>query len=97
MEKHVLNSIKKIVENEGTNNVIIITSHLKIEGKILIPEGKCEECCENYIALKDVEVCQLEDYCNCNEDGCHCNDANCCNHDWLNINIDKIVAFSVTK
>lgn len=97
MSNHVLKSIKKIVENEGISNILIVTSHLKIEGEVLIPEGKCEECIEDYIALKNAEVCRLDEYCNCDDENCHCNDDICCKFEWLNINADKIVAFSVME
>lgn len=97
MGKHILKAIKKIVEDTGIENVVIFTSNLKIEGDILIPEGKCEECVEDYIALKHVQVCRIADYCTCEEDNCDCNDYICFRYDWLNVNTDEIVAFSVAK
>lgn len=97
MSKNLLKSIKKITEEADTNKITIITNHLKIDGKIYIPEGKCEECHDDFITLEDAMVCRLSDYCTCKEDNCECNDYICFRYDWLNIAIDEIVAYSIIQ
>jgi hypothetical protein len=97
MGNHILKSIRKIAEDNDVNSVAIFTNHLKIEGEIFIPEGRCEECLEDYITLKNAEVCRISDYCNCDDENCECNDTLCCQYKWLNLNTKHIVAFSVIK
>ncbi len=97
MSKHVLKSIKKIIEEAGTNNITIFTEHLKIDGNIFIPEGKCEECHDDYITLENALACRLNDYCKCDGDDCQCNDYVCFKYDWLNICIEHIVAYSIVQ
>ncbi|MBP7211997.1 hypothetical protein KBA27_04100 [bacterium] len=97
MSNHVFKSIKKIVEDNNSKRLVVFTNHLKIDGEFIIPEAHCDECIEDYIALANVEICKLDDYCTCDDENCECNDNICCNFDWLNINVKEIVAFSVIK
>lgn len=97
MSKHLLKSIKKIIEEANTNKITIFTNHLKIDGNLFIPEGKCEECHDDFITLENALTCRLSDYCTCNEDECKCNDYVCFKYDWLNIAIDEIVAYSIVQ
>ncbi len=97
MTKHLLKSIGKIVEESGSNKISIFTQNLKIDGNIFMPEGKCEECHDDFITLENALICRLSDYCNCNEDKCDCNDYMCFKYDWLNISIDNIVTFSIIQ
>lgn len=95
MSKKFMKSIEKIMENTGSKKVVILTQHLKIDGEVFIPEGRCEECNEDYITLQNALVCRLNDYCECDDDICECHDYVCFKYDWLNICEEKIVAFSV--
>lgn len=95
MSKKLLKSIENIMQNTGSETISIMTQYLKIEGKIFMPEGKCEECNEDYLTLQDARVCRLKDYCECGEHGCECNDYACFHYEWLNVAENKIVAFSV--
>lgn len=97
MSKNLLKSISKIVESTGTNNITIFTNHLKIDGKLFIPDGKCEECHDDFITLENALMCRLSDYCTCEQEDCSCDDFVCFKYDWVNIAIDDIVAFSVVK
>ncbi len=97
MTKHLLKSIGKIVEESGSNKISIFTQNLKIDGNIFMPEGKCEECHDDFITLENALICRLSDYCNCNKDKCDCNDYMCFKYDWLNISIDNIVTFSIIQ
>lgn len=97
MGKNLLKSIKKIIDDSGSNKITIFTSHLKIDGELFLPEGKCEECHDEFITLENALVCRLSDYCKCDGEKCECNDYVCFKYDWLNISIDNIVAFSIIK
>ena len=97
MSKNLIKSISKIVEESGTHKITIFTNHLKIDGQIFIPEGKCEECHDDFITIENALFCRLNDYCTCEEDDCKCNDYMCFKYDWLNISIEKITAFSIVQ
>ncbi len=97
MSKKLMRSISKIIEDSGTNRITIFTNHLKIDGYVFEPEGRCEECHESFITLENALICKLEDYCVCNDDKCDCDDYICFRYDWLNINIADIVAFSIVR
>ncbi len=97
MSKNLLKSIKKIIEEAETSKITIFTGHLKIDGSVFQPEGKCEECHDDFITLENALVCRLNDYCTCDEDNCQCNDYICFKYDWLSVAIDDIVAFSIVK
>jgi hypothetical protein len=97
MAKNLLKSIVKIVESSGTNNITIFTNHLKIDGKLFIPEGKCEECHDDFITLENALLCRLSDYCTCEQEDCNCDDFVCFKYDWVNVAIDDIVAFSIVQ
>lgn len=87
--------VQNIMKENASSNIVIFTNQLKIDGTIHEFKGKCEDCTTCLVALKDVVVCRLEDYCNCNKNECQCNDYMCFKYDWLNINISEIVAFSI--
>ena len=97
MTKALSKSIKKVCEKVGTNKIMIITNHLKIDGNLFIEDGKCEECHDDILTLTNALVCRLNDYCNCEGDECNCDDYVCFKYDWLNVNIDEIVAYSVIQ
>jgi len=93
----LLKSISKIIESSGSDKITVFTNALKIDGKIFLPEGKCEECHDDFITLEQAMVCRLSDYCTCNSEDCDCNDYVCFKYDWLNLAIDDIVAFSIIQ
>ncbi len=97
MSKHLLKSIKKITEEAGTTSITIFTNHLKIDGMLFLPEGRCEECHDDFITLENALACRLNDYCKCEGDKCECNDYVCFKYDWLNVAIDEIVAYSIVQ
>lgn len=97
MTKNLLKPIKKIIEEAGSSKITIFTNHLKIDGYVFIPEGKCEECHDDFITLEKTLVCRLSDYCKCEGDKCECNDYVCFKYDWLNIAINDIVAYSIIQ
>lgn len=97
MSKHLLKSLGKIIEETGSNKITIFTNHLKIDGNLFQPEGKCEECHDHFLTLENAMACRLNDYCTCNDDKCECNDYVCFKYDWLSVAIDDIVAFSIIQ
>ena len=88
-------AIKKIVEKTGSNKIVIITENLKINGSLYNETKKCDECHEDIITMTDALVCRLSDYCTCEDDNCNCNDYVCFRYDWINININSIVAYTI--
>lgn len=97
MSKPISKAIYKIAEKNETTRVVIFTNYLKIDGEIVMPEKRCDECHDDILALENAIVCRLKDYCECDDDNCDCNDYVCFRYDWLNVNIDKIVSFSVLQ
>ncbi len=97
MSKKLLKTLDKIMDSSGSDKINVFTSHLKIDGRIFKAEGKCEECNDDYLTLENALICRLEDYCACDDDSCECNDYICFRYDWLNINTDDIVAFSIVQ
>lgn len=95
MSKPVSKAIYKIAEKNESDKIVIFTNHLKIDGNIYKKDGHCEECHEDILALENALVCRLSDYCTCDEDNCECNDYVCFRYDWLNVNVEDIVAFSI--
>ena len=81
MSKNLLKSIGKIIEESGTNKITIFTSHLKIDGNLFQPEGRCEECHDDFITLENALVCRLSDYCICEVNECKCNVYVCFKYD----------------
>ncbi len=39
MYKNLMKSLKKIIEDNGTDKITIFTEHLKIDGRVFIFEG----------------------------------------------------------
>lgn len=93
----LLKSISKIIESSGSDKITVFTQTLKIDGKLFMPDGRCDECHEDFITLEQAMVCRLSDYCTCNSEDCDCNDYICFKYDWLNLAIDDIVAFSIIR
>ena len=95
MSRKLMKSIQEIMKTSESNKIVIFTQHLKIDGEIFVPEGKCEECNDDYLTLQNALVCRIKDYCECTDDVCECNDYVCFKYNWLNICHEKIVAFSI--
>lgn len=97
MSKKLLKTIDKIIASSSSNKITVFTNHLKIDGIVYQPEGRCEECNDDYLTLENALICRLDDYCACDDEGCKCDDYICFRYDWLNINTDDIVAFSLVQ
>ena len=95
MTKPISKSILKTAQKADSDRLTIITNHLKIDGYLLIHDGKCDECNEDIVTIKNALVCRLDDYCSCDGEECKCNDYVCFHYDWLNVCVDEIVAYSI--
>lgn len=95
--KEIKKRMIELCEVNNTNQISILTAHLKIDGSFEHCLPKCKGESDELIALSDVTVCRINDYCTCDEDTCECNDYVCFKYQWLNVNINKIVAFSILK
>ena len=87
MSKNLSEAIQNIMKENSSENIVIFTNHLKINGPVHEFKGKCADCHECLIGLQDVTICKLEDY-----EG---DDYFCFEYDWLNVNVSEIVAFSI--
>lgn len=95
MSENLVKKIYHIAETCETNQITVMTNHLKFSGVLC----KLEECKiktdDGILTLKDVKMSRIEDICTCGSKGCKCNEDKFCFIGWLNINISKVVAFSV--
>lgn len=96
MCKEIVYRIYDISKKCDTDKVAVMTNKLKFCGTLC----DCEECIkhnEGILTLKDAKIWRIKDLCNCNEPECKCNEGNFCAVEWLNINAEKIVAFTLKK
>lgn len=96
MCKEIVEKIYKISKKCGVNKVAVMTNKLKFYGTLCECED-CEKKSDGILTLTDAKIWRIKDICNCKEPDCHCNEVNFCAVDWLNINADKIVAFTLKK
>ena len=97
MSKPISKAIKKVSENAGSSKIMLLTNSLKIDGNLYSEEGKCDECHDDITTVTNAMVCRLSDYCTCEDEQCECNDYVCFRYDWLNVNVDSIVAYSIVS
>lgn len=95
--KEIKKKIIELCEVNNTNQISILTTNLKIEGNFEHCLPKCKGESDELITLSEAIVCRINDYCTCENDNCECNDYVCFKYQWININSDKIVAFSLLK
>ena len=77
MSKNLSDAILNIMKENAAQDIVIFTNHLKIDGPIHEFKGRCADCHDCLLSLKDVTECRLEDYFPCSNDDCECN-ANIC-------------------
>ena len=77
---------KLAMEKSNSDKVIVLTNHYQIIGTVY----DCEVCNNDaYINLTNVSLCKFD------ETYMHtCDEYGKTKYDWLNINLDKVVAFS---
>lgn len=95
MCEDMIKKIYDISERYGSKKVAIITNHLKITGTLCECEEKKKD--DGILTLSDARMWRIQDICTCGEESCKCNEENFCALDWLNINLYKVVAFSLIK
>ena len=95
MSKNLGEIINNIMEENATKRVLILTNHMYITGTIHDYYDKCQNCHDCLIALKDVKIARLKDFCNCSIDGCECNMEHFVEYKWFNISTHAIVGFSI--
>lgn len=95
MSKNLGEIINKIMEENATKKVLILTNHMYIIGTIHDYYDKCQNCHDCLIALKNVQIARIKDLCTCNADDCECNMEAFVNYKWFNISTHAIVGFSI--
>lgn len=95
MSKNLGEVINNIMEENAAKRVLILTNHMQILGTIHDYHGKCENCHDCLVALKDVKIARIEDVCRCREEDCECNLNIYEEYDWFNISTHAIVGFSI--
>ena len=77
---------KFAMEKSNSDKVIILTNHYQISGTVY----DCEVCNNDcYVNLTNVYLCKFD------ETYMHtCDEYGKTHYDWLNINLEKVVAFS---
>lgn len=93
MSKNLGEVINKIMEENSSRRVLILTNHMQILGTIHDYYDKCENCHDCLIALKDVKIARIEDVCHCTD--CECNLEAYVDFKWFNISARAIVGFSI--
>lgn len=95
MSKNLGETINNIMEENATRRVLILTEKLHILGTIHDYYGKCEDCHNCLISLKDVKIARIKDLCHCQTDSCECNLDAFIEYKWFNISTHAIVGFSI--
>lgn len=95
MCEELIKHIYHISEKYGGDKVVIFTNHLKISGKLC----KCEDRDKSdyILTLMNAHIHLLDDLCKCGDENCNCSAAKIYQNEWLNINVDKIVSFTLVK
>ncbi|MBE7712662.1 MAG: hypothetical protein E7Z87_02850 [Cyanobacteria bacterium SIG26] len=95
MSKNLGEVINNIMKENSSKRVLILTQNMQIIGTIHKYEGRCENCHDCIIALKDVKMAKFEDICHCNLTECECNLEVFMEFEWFNINTQAIIGFSI--
>jgi len=96
MDKNLGEVINNIMAENSTERVIILTDRYYITGTIHDYSGKCDNCHDCLVSLKNVKIARTEDMCNCSTDDCECNLDSFVEYKWFNINTNAIVGFSIS-
>jgi len=97
MSEELIEQIYHFSKKCGINQVSMVTNHMKIVGELYHDENDDKKH-EGFVTLTNAKVWRIEDICNCKEPDCKCDEAtSLCTHDWLHVNVHKIIAFSLIK
>lgn len=95
MCENLVKKIYHISKKCGINQVTVLTNHLKFSGT-LCDLDECKEEKDNCtLTLTNAKMWRIQDICICGSKNCKCNENNFCSIEWLNINVSKIVAFTI--
>lgn len=95
MCEELVEKIYHIAETCETDRVSIFTNHLKFSGALCeFKECKIENN-NGILTLKDVKMWRIKDICTCGCKECKCNENNFDFVGWVNINLSKIIAFTI--
>ena len=95
MAKKIGEIIYDIIEEKGTNKILIFTNHLQFMGYVCSDNKECKNLADTIIPLKDVKVAKQDVICNCTDESCEYDSKSYRHLDWFNVNTDKITGFSV--
>lgn len=89
----IVKQIYEISKEYNVKKVKVITNHIKICGELC----ECEDAekLESTLTLQNAKIWVLEDLCKCGEESCNCVPPHIISLEWLHVNVEKIVAFSV--
>ena len=95
MFKNLGEIINNIMKENSSERVLILTNNLHILGTIHDYEGRCSDCHDCLVALKDVKIARIEDLCHCNNSECECDIESFVEYKWFNVSVNSIVGFSI--
>lgn len=85
MGSDILNRIYKAVDmSGGVKDIVVFTESFKAYGSVVKDD---KDNLKNVLTLKSASICHHFDECSCNIESPK--------YEWLNINEDKIIAFSI--
>lgn len=93
MCEDLVKKIYHISKKYNAENIAVMTGHFKIKGKLAHCDG--DERSDYILTLTDAKTWLLQDLCKCSDQKCGCEAPYICHSDWININSEKIVSFTV--
>ena len=98
MCEEMVKKIYHISKKCDTSEISILTNHLKFKGTLCtLSECEKKEKGDCILTITNARMWRVEDICICGCKDCKCNENNYVSADWLNINVNKIVAFTFKK
>lgn len=93
MCKETVKKIYDISKEYDAKKLKVITNHIKICGELC----ECGMDNETLITLQNAKIWLIDDLCKCGAEDCNCTTPHVIKLEWLHVNTDKIVAFSLLK
>ena len=95
MHQELIKQIYEISKEYNAPKVKIVTNHIKICGELC--ECKDPEKPRCSLTLKNAKIWMLDDLCKCTDENCGCITPHVIKTEWLHVNPEKIVAFSLLQ
>lgn len=89
----IVKQVYEISKEYNVKKVKVITNHIKIFGELC--ECTDMEKLESTLTLQNAKVWLLDDLCKCGDESCTCTSPHIINLEWIHVNVEKIVAFSL--